>query len=332
MDDVTRQALATAVGVLAAVYVALFMGLEEPFWAALSVMVIANVDRDALFTKGVLRVAGTLIGVISGFYVSQWTEGEVVQQAVLAAIAAGVGTYVRQRSVYAYAWFYGALTFMLMILYSIVEPQALYSFAHYRCYEIIVGVVCGTVASWALGPRAGGLHVRLVAQPGTLGAQEAWRQSCIAVLAVLVIIMAWSWFDLPQLPQVLVSSLIVIDSDPVATRHKGWQRILGCAIGGASGLVVIAIDAVDIWWWSTMLFLGVFTFARVHLTKSDNAYIGTQSAIAYLVTLVGSGPPLMLYPPVDRLVGIMIGVSIITVLVWALSPRLSGANVRTDSV
>ncbi|MCS0500886.1 FUSC family protein [Ancylobacter mangrovi] len=323
MDDVARQAFATASGVLVAVYIALWMGLAEPYWAALSVMIIANTDRDALFTKGVLRVTGTLIGVTLGYFVGQWMEGLPVQQAVLVTASAALGTYGRQRSAYGYAWFYGALTFMLVMLYTMVQPQDLYDFAFDRCYEIMIGVVCGTLSNWALGPRAGELPAHLVAQPSAATPENALRQALIAGLGTIIIVLIWAYFDLPQLPQVLISSLIVVDSDPMATRHRGFQRILGCIIGGTAGLIVIGIDASDPWWWTAALFFGVFTFARLHLAKSPNAYIGTQSAIAYLVTLVGAGPPTSLDPPVDRLVGIVIGVSIMTVLVWAFNPLKS---------
>lgn len=319
MDDVTRQAFATATGVLAAVYVALVMGLQDPYWAALSVLIIANVDREALFTKGVLRIVGTLVGVVSGYMIGQWIEGIRALQLALVALAAAIGTYGRQRSAYGYAWFYGALTFALMLLYTMVQPQNLYDFAHYRCFEIVIGVVCGTLSSWALGPGAGELRARLVAQATPTTAQSARRQSFVAALGSVVIILVWSLFDLPQLPQVLISSLVVLDADPVATRHRGAQRIFGCIIGGTVGIAVVMIDAVDQFWWTAALFMGVFTFARLHLAKSPHAYIGTQSAIAYLVTLVGSGPPATLEPPIDRLAGIVIGVSIMTVLVWALN-------------
>jgi len=319
MDDVARQAIATATGVLAAVYIALSMGLAEPYWAALSVMIIANTDRDALFTKGVLRIAGTLVGVTGGYYLAQWLEGHAIQQVAIVALAAAIGTYGRQRSAYGYAWFYGALTFMLVILYTMVEPQNLYQFARYRCYEILIGVVCGTLASWALGPRAGELHAHIVAQQATSTPENAMRQSLIAALGAFTIMIIWAIYDLPQLPQVLISSLIIIDSDPLATRHRGAQRIFGCIIGGIAGLIVIGLDATNPIWWSVALFLGVFSFARLHLAKSPHAYIGTQAAIAYLVTLVGAGPPTTLSPPIDRLVGIVIGVTIMTVLVWAFN-------------
>jgi len=320
VDDVTRQAFATATGVLAAVHVSLMMGLAEPYWAALSVMIIANVDRDALFTKGLLRITGTLVGVTTGYVVGQWMEGLPVQQVVLVMIAAAIGTYGRQRSAYGYAWFYGALTFALLMLYTMVQPQDLYQFAHYRCYEIIIGVLCGTLSSWALGPRAGGLPAHIVAQAATGTAENARHQSFIAALGVLAIILTWSAFDLPQLPQVLISSLVVLDADPMATRHRGAQRILGCILGGAAGIAVVMIDAVNQWWFIAALFLGVFSFARLHLAKSPSAYIGTQSAIAYLVTLVSAGPPTSLDAPIERLAGIVIGVSLMTALVWALNP------------
>ncbi|MCB4769187.1 FUSC family protein [Ancylobacter sp. Lp-2] len=329
MDDVTRQALATASGVLAAVYISLAMGLADPYWAALSVMIIANVDRDQLFTKGVLRIAGTFIGVTLGYVVGQWVEGLQLPQAALVMIAAGIGTYGRQRSAYGYAWFYGALTFALVMLYTMVQPQDLYSFAWYRCYEIVIGVTCGTLANWALGPRAGELG-HIVAAATATTPESALKQSYIAALGALVIILAWTFFNLPQLPQVLISSLIIIDADPAASRHRGYQRIIGCIIGGTAGLAVIAIDATEEWWWATMLFLGVFLCARIHLAKSAQTYIGTQSAIAYLVTLVSTGPPTTLDPPVERLVGIIIGVSIMTTLVWALNARQIAAEKAAD--
>ncbi len=326
ITDVDRQAFATATGVLAAVYIALSMHLDQPYWAALSVMIIANVDRDALFTKGLLRVAGTFVGVLLGYGIGQAMEGLPLQQAVLVTIAAGIGTYGRQRSAYGYAWFYGALTFALVMLYTMVQPQDLYSFAHYRCYEIVIGVTCGTLSNWALGPRAGQLPTGIVPQVATVTAENALWQAFVAAVGVLTIILTWAFFDLPQLPQVLISSLIVVDSDPAATRHRGAQRILGCIIGGTAGLLVIAADATLQWWWTAMLFLGVFSFARIHLNKSAQAYIGTQSAIAYLVTMVTVGPPTTMAPPVERLVGIIIGVSIMTVLVWALNPRTVAAK------
>lgn len=326
MDDISRQALATAVAVVAAVYIAIAMGLEQPYWAALSAVIIANVDRSAMFTKGVLRIAGTMVGVAGGYVVALWLEGQPIAQALLLMLLAGLGTYGRQRSDYGYAWFYGALSALLVLLCSMTTPEQLYSFAHYRCYEIVVGVAVATLANWALGPRAGELPTGLTRTPTGVSAENAVWQGLAAALGALAIVLAWVQFDLPQLTQVLISSLIVVDIDPAATRHRGFQRILGCVIGGATGLAVIGIDATNQVWWTVSLFLLVFLFARVHLGKTANTYVGTQSAVALLVTMVDSGPPDSIEAPLGRLVGIMLGVALMTAVVWLMNAKPQGAK------
>lgn len=321
MDDISRQALATALAVVAAVYIAIAMGFEQPYWAALSVVIISNVDRSAMFTKGVLRIAGTIVGVTGGYVVAQWLEGQPVAQALLLMLLAGLGTYGRQRSDYGYAWFYGALSALLVLLCSMTTPGQLYSFAHFRCYEIVIGVTVATIANWALGPRAGELPTGLTAAPTGISAENAAWQGLAAAIGSLAIVFAWVAFDLPALTQVLISSLVVVDADPAATRHRGFQRILGCVIGGATGLAIIGIDATNVVWWTASLFLGVFLFARVHLGKTANTYVGTQSAVALLVTMVDSGPPASVVAPLDRLVGIMLGVALMTAVVWVMNVK-----------
>ena len=75
MDDLTRQSLVTALAVVVAVLVSVSAGLDQPYWAAISALVVSNVDRTALFTKGVLRVAGTVLGIVTGYYTALAIEG-----------------------------------------------------------------------------------------------------------------------------------------------------------------------------------------------------------------------------------------------------------------
>lgn len=320
MDDITRQSLATATGVVAGVYVALWAGLEQPYWAAISALIIANVDRGALFTKGVLRIIGTVGGVVSGYGVSLLLEGFPVFQGMMLMLAAGTGMYLRQRTRYPYAWFYGALSFMLIVLCSMSAPDTLYSFAVYRFMEIVIGVVAATLASFAIG-RRDAFPWGLAPQEPTLSPNEAARQGFAAAVGVITIVVGWAIFNLPSVIQVVISSLVVVDSNVNNTRHRGWQRILGCIIGGVTGLLVIAVDASNLIWWTVSLFAGIFLFSRVHLGKSPNAYVGTQSALAFIITLVGSGPPDSIMPPLNRLIGIIVGVSIMTIIVWAMNAR-----------
>jgi uncharacterized membrane protein YccC len=316
MDALTRQSVATAIGVVAAIFAALSAGLDEPYWAGISALVIANVDRSALFTKGVLRIAGTVVGVVSGYCSALLLEGNPVAQAIVLMLAAGLGTYARVRSAYGYAWFYASLSFILVLACSMTTPAQLYLFAHFRCYEIVIGVVCATVADWAFGRRAGEFPAGIGAGTATASHSEALRVSVAAAVGALWILLAWSSFNLPAFTQVFASSLVIIDSNFAAARHRGLQRISGCLVGGGAGLAMIGIDPANIVWWVLSLAGGVFLFSRIHLGGGANAYVGTQAAVAYLLTLVGSGPPLSIMPPLDRLTGILIGVGLMSIVLW----------------
>lgn len=327
LDPLTHQALATTAGVVGAVFTALLAGFENPYWAALSALIIANSDRNELFTKGFLRIAGTLIGVGLGYAGAAALEGLPVGQAAAAMIAAAIGIYGRLRSAYGYAWFYGALTFLLIVVASMTEPSELFGFATNRCFEIVTGVVAATLASWALGPDAG-KAARIVAHPSALDPADARRLAFAAAIGTLAILLAWTLLSLPSLTQVIISSLIVVDANPVATRHRGWQRILGCLIGGLAGVAVIGIDASGFLWWTLALALGVYLSARVHLGTTANAYVGTQSAVAFLYTLVDTGPPPTILPPIERLVGIVLGVALMSLVIWAFSRPPAAAVAR----
>lgn len=319
MEHLTRHALATATGVLAAALGAFFLGFDQPYWAAISALIISNTDRSALVTKGVLRIVGTIVGVSAGYTVAVQVEGAPLFQAPLLILSAAVGAYARQRATYAYAWFYGAVTFMLMILCSMTTPSELNTVAWFRMYEIILGVTAATLAHAALGPPAG--SVRLIAGAAALPPAEAMRQSISAGIGVFAIVMFWDLFDLPSVIQVVVSSLVVLDATVGATRRRGWQRVLGCAIGGAYGLAAIAVTGPHLLMWCGALFGGLYLSARVHLGGSANAYIGTQSALALIVTMVDASPPDSIMPALNRLIGIIVGVSIMSLVVWALQSR-----------
>jgi uncharacterized membrane protein YccC len=318
MDDLTRQSLATALAIVVAVLVSVSAGLDQPYWAAISALVVSNVDRTALFTKGVLRVAGTMLGIVAGYYTALSIEGRPFAQLFVILVVAALGTYARRRSAYSYAWFYAAISFLLVMVCSLTTPEELCPFARNRCYEIVIGVVAATIASWGFGPGAGRPAALQAAAISVTAADAAW-QGLAAGVGAVAIVLIWSLYDLPSLAQVFASSLVIIDSNPQASRLRGTQRIVGCILGGVLGFVVIGIDAVDFLWWLAALFGGIALCARLHLSPHPQAYVGTQMGVAFLLTVVAVGPPESIEPPLNRLLGIVVGVSIMMVVSWALS-------------
>jgi uncharacterized membrane protein YccC len=112
---------------------------------------------------------------------------------------------------------------------------------------------------------------------------------------------------------------VIIDSTPQASRLRGAQRIVGCILGGVLGFIVLGINAADFIWWLVALAGGIALCARLHLSPHPHAYVGTQMGVAFLLTVVAVGPPESIEPPLNRLIGIVVGVSIMMAVSWALS-------------
>jgi uncharacterized membrane protein YccC len=323
MDGITRQGLITGFACLFATLIAIAANLDQPYWAAITAYMVANVDPSALATKAVLRVAGTVVGCVLGYAVGIMIEGFPVLQALVMFVTAAVGTYWRFRSRYSYAWILGAVSILMLIATSITEPTELHDFAWYRFYEILTGVVVATLFSFAFTPPA---HLRLAPAVVTVSHEVARHQALSAGVSIVLIAWLWSVFNLPSLLQVMITSLVVVSADIAGTRLRGLQRIMGCILGGCLGLLVIIIDAANFWWWAFALTAGVFLAGRLHLSPHPHAYVGTQAGLAFLVTLInGSGPPDSIEAPINRLTGIVIGVAIMTIVSWVMAPRVQPA-------
>jgi uncharacterized membrane protein YccC len=121
--------------------------------------------------------------------------------------------------------------------------------------------------------------------------------------------------------QIAVSVTVVVDRDAIRLRARGWQRILGCILGGAYGLALIGYGLDGILPWSVALAGGVFLFSAIAMGGGPNAYLGVQGGMAVITALiVGAGPPDHLEPVLDRLVGILIGVVLVVVLSYVMAP------------
>ena len=66
MGWTVRQGLTTATGVVVAVLAALLLGLQDPWWSAISAWVVAAPDRHMMLAKAAQRVMGTLLGLADG--------------------------------------------------------------------------------------------------------------------------------------------------------------------------------------------------------------------------------------------------------------------------
>jgi uncharacterized membrane protein YccC len=315
-----RHGLATALGVLGAVLLSAWAGLEDPWWAAISAWVVANADRHQILTKGVMRAFGTIAGCALGFLLASMF-GEYPPLMLIAMFAIGaIGT--RRRfggSRFSYAWVLFAVTALMMLFADLDTPDALYTFAVNRAGEILAGVFCAMVAGILASPRPG---TPPAAAPDTASHDfDLDRLALIGGFLPVVVALVWREFELPAANQIAISSFVVIDRDLVQSHVRGGQRFAGCLAGGVCGLLVAGLGVDNLLLWAVALGGGLFLFSRIHQGGGPDAYFGTQAGVAFILALVtGWGPPTDIVPVLYRLIGITLGVSIAIGLAHLLAP------------
>jgi uncharacterized membrane protein YccC len=243
-----------------------------------------------------------------------------VLQLVVLFGATVLGTWKRFTSVrWNYAWTLGVITAMLVMVQGLGTPQGLYDFALFRVLEILCGVAVATVVEVLL-VRPGGA-TPAPAQAAPVG-PEAMRVALLTGIALVIAVLLWHRFDTPAIVPTAISIAVVVDRDVIRLRARGVQRILGCFAGGAYALALIGIGLDGLLAWAVAIGGGVFLFSIVSLGTGPYAYFGIQGGMALLTALiVGTGPPDRLEPVLDRLTGILIGVTLVVALSYVLAPR-----------
>jgi len=321
MTPLDRQSIITAFGCWLSVLVALALQFEDPWWAAISTWIIANPDPHAVVEKGIMRVCATVFGCWAGYHLAMVTEGYPFAQAAVMFAAVSLGIWGRYTRAYGYAWVLGGLTLAMMLVISMNEPLQVGLFAYYRAYEIMTGVIIGSVVS-VLTARLvpDGPHASASTPP--IDQRAVVNVAILAGLLSLVMLVAWSYLKIPDVEQVIVSVIAVMAPSIVAMRTRAWHRLIGCLIGGVAGL---AVSLEAFWLWSLFFIAGMFVAAHLHLSGRPDAYVGTQAGFAYIMALVtGSGPPDSILPVVERLAGIALGVSLLLVSSLLITAWSSG--------
>lgn len=322
----TRTGLVGALGVVLAVLVALRLGLADPWWAAISAWIVSNPDRRQLLSKAAQRTGGTLLGALGGLAASAASAGQPGLQAVLLFGIGAFGTRARfGPSRFAYGWFYAAITATLVLVQSLGSAGDLDAYARARCLEIVCGVVVATFCDAVLGrpPDAA------AAAAGGLPAAELDRLALVGGLVLALVPLLWAQLELPSVVQGAVTALVVLDRDIGAARVRGTQRMLGCALGGALGALLLALGPDALSLWLAAFGGGLLVLARLHHGGGPGAYVGTQGGVALIMAMAsGNGPPETLQPALDRLAGVLLGTALVIGVSLLLANRSRAARAQ----
>ncbi len=319
-----RIGATAGIAVLLATLAAIWLGLEDPWWAALTAWRVVDPQPIIALDRSLQRIAGTLAGAFGGFVLAGLVTDMMLAQAMLVFAAAAIGTYRRFTATrWSYGWVLGTITVTMVLAESLDDPAGLRSFVVYRTLEILCGiVVAAVVEAIVIALPIGRPPVATPAPPSLPGGPETVRIALLVGSAALAIVLLWSVFDIPALVPTLVSAIVVVDKDVIRLRARGWQRLAGCAAGGGYGLALVGIGLDGFLPWAAALSGGVFVFSAIAMGTGPNAYYGVQGGMAVITALVvGTGPPDLLQPIAERLAGIVIGVAVVLVLSFVLAPR-----------
>jgi uncharacterized membrane protein YccC len=306
----------TALACWLAALLAFALHLDNPWWAAISAWVVANPERQALLDKAGNRILGTVVGCVMSYWLTTWVESRPLLQVAAMCLIAGVGIYGRFRSQQSYAWIIGAVGALAILSTSLETPGEIFQIAVFRACEVICGVIAVTFVELLVYRT----RPPVDAEPGpakkanapTMDRSSALRLATIGGVSMIVILILWLWLNLPSLPQIVITCLVVLDRDGASTHFRGLQRILGCLAGGACGLLTVSLGPDSFLIWSVILIGGVFLFSLIHHGGSRWAYVGTQGGVAFILALVtGPGPPDSIVPAVNRIAGMLCGVGIL---------------------
>jgi uncharacterized membrane protein YccC len=326
-----RLAGIAALSVATSTTAALTLHLDEVWWAAISGLMSIQATFPASLQKACLRIVGTMAGALAAVLLAPWLAYDHVALCLFLMTVTTVGTIGAQVSPHGYAWLFTAITFDLIVLMSLDRPPLAFNFAIYRTTEVVIGSLSAVVIALLLGPD----------EPGTTAVQppgwsdllsERWPVVLHAIrsgVTVALIPLVWSWFELVDFSQMAVTVAVVM-AVPILSDHpvdqgrliinRSLQRLIGCFLGGLTALACLGIPPTEFLPFISILCAGIYVATYLQGSERGVAYVGTQAALVFIITLVqGFGPPTSIWSGIDRLGGMMGGLLIllfVSVLLW----------------
>ena len=329
----TAQASLAALVVTISVAVACAMHLQEVWWAAISGFICSQATRPASVEKALLRVTGTIAGAALCLALVGWLAYDMFACVLALLIICSIGILAVNVSAHGYAWLFFSVTFSLVLLMSLVDPLNAFSFAINRTIEVVIGATVAIALAFAMAPEEPGVD-----NPAPRGWTDLFGAQWPVVLhalrggiAVAMTPIMWSYFYLPGVSATAttmtsVLAVPVLSDNPMDSNRKMVQkaihRLLGCFVGGVAGLILLAVPLTQLFPWLASLAVGTWLFAYLQGSTRGIAYVGTQAAVVFIITLVqGDGPPASIMPGINRFAGITIGMVTLLVICALLQPE-----------
>lgn len=139
-----------------ALYIALALGLSRPYWAMATVYLVSSPLTGATRSKGLYRVAGTLIGAAAAVAMVPALVNEPVVLMTAISLWTGAMLYLSllEPSPRSYVFLLAAYTLPIVALPAVTDPSTIFDIALLRVEEIGIGIACASVISALIFPTS----------------------------------------------------------------------------------------------------------------------------------------------------------------------------------
>lgn len=152
---VVVRGLALALSAWVAFAIATLVHVQNAYWAAMPVWVVAQASRGVLLERALFRVVGTLLGAAVGFALLHVPVGPYVQFALLGLwVALNGGLTHVLRGVHGYGALLAGITASIVVVPSVLAPGASLELATARVECTLIGVLVATVITGLATPKS----------------------------------------------------------------------------------------------------------------------------------------------------------------------------------
>ena len=148
-------AVKTFAAAMAALYIAMAIGLDRPYWAMATVYIVSQPLIGSLRSKAIFRLIGTVIGAAATVVlVPNLVDAPELLSAALALWTGGcLYLALLDRTPRSYVFLLAGYTAALIGFPAVSTPGAIWNVALARVEEIWLGIICSTVIATVIFPR-----------------------------------------------------------------------------------------------------------------------------------------------------------------------------------
>jgi uncharacterized membrane protein YccC len=165
-----------------ALYLALRIGLERPYWAFLTSYIVAQPFAGAVVSKALFRLIGTFVGAVAAVALvpTLVNAPELLSLGMASWLALCVFVSLLDRTPRSYMFVLAGYSACIIGLPSVDQPAAIFTVATLRVQEISLGILCGSLVHSIVLPGSitGLLFTRVEAM---LRDAERWSRDAISL-------------------------------------------------------------------------------------------------------------------------------------------------------